>query len=624
MAAEQEVTIIIKAKDMTSEEMIKIKKRIEGAAKETGKKAGGMVTEQTGKALSQLNEKTEKGRQLLTTFGGAMGGVAGQAVYYGGTLCLDKATEVATMAGHKKIKDININDTVLAYDSKAKVFHPAKVTAVIDCGMKDVISLYDKAGTRVVTCTMDHRWQTPDGLMTLKEMEGDPITITTSTGDVELFIDPVTARREHCFDISIDTPDHLYMLASGLVTHNSYVVGRFKTWELGLMAVVAALAMVGSALYSHSQIKLKKSAEATAKYKKETDKLVKSAQDLYKAQKDLYEGIDRKGAMQRDLEFNKFWLENRLENVKALKEAEMQSIGDVAWNQDALRKKVDSRWNKQIRTIEANLKATARSAAKVLDAIGLEKKTKDRDAAAKQYWQLSAWEQIGHDVQAVARDTWDRLGKDAEKFSAKYWSDREKFYDGLAPAVNKALEKEHRVKAYWEDRMAAYSLQKYEQAARDKSDAQAAVISNSVEMFANLGSLMAQSEEQHNAVRIAAIIAHASIKIYDEMAAGFAALGNFNPWGAAMHFTSAGLYGTLAATNIATGGGGAGGGAVTGSAAMAGLPGPGSAERSTEPEKREYKFVINLGGREAGRAIFEALESHKDNTNPGRRDGKMS
>uniref|UniRef100_A0A6M3XRL3 Uncharacterized protein n=1 Tax=viral metagenome TaxID=1070528 RepID=A0A6M3XRL3_9ZZZZ len=47
---------------------------------------GGMLGDKASRAMSGFNEKTEKGRQLLTAFGGAIGGAAGQAVYYGGTL----------------------------------------------------------------------------------------------------------------------------------------------------------------------------------------------------------------------------------------------------------------------------------------------------------------------------------------------------------------------------------------------------------------------------------------------------------------------------------------------------------------------------------------------------------
>jgi len=53
-------------------------------------------------AMRAFNEKTEKGRQMLTAFGGVMGGAAGQAVYYGGTLsyilAMFKPWEAALMA----------------------------------------------------------------------------------------------------------------------------------------------------------------------------------------------------------------------------------------------------------------------------------------------------------------------------------------------------------------------------------------------------------------------------------------------------------------------------------------------------------------------------------------------
>jgi len=52
----------------------------------TAKTGGTMVDQNMGRAMSQFNEKTEKGRQLMTAFGGTLGAVGGQATYYAGSV----------------------------------------------------------------------------------------------------------------------------------------------------------------------------------------------------------------------------------------------------------------------------------------------------------------------------------------------------------------------------------------------------------------------------------------------------------------------------------------------------------------------------------------------------------
>ncbi len=55
-------------------------------AKDKTKKLGDTLDKSANRRLSQFNEKSEKARQILTAMGGTMGGVAGQATYYAGTL----------------------------------------------------------------------------------------------------------------------------------------------------------------------------------------------------------------------------------------------------------------------------------------------------------------------------------------------------------------------------------------------------------------------------------------------------------------------------------------------------------------------------------------------------------
>jgi hypothetical protein len=60
--------------------------RLGNSAQRAQQQFDGLVGEGTGRKLTRLNEKTEKARQLMGAFGGAVGGAAGQVVYYGGTI----------------------------------------------------------------------------------------------------------------------------------------------------------------------------------------------------------------------------------------------------------------------------------------------------------------------------------------------------------------------------------------------------------------------------------------------------------------------------------------------------------------------------------------------------------
>ena len=67
--------------------------KVEQSTRKLANSVGTFVSDKAGKAMSQFNEKTEKGRQLINAFGTAVGGASGQlsgfaanAVYYSGTI----------------------------------------------------------------------------------------------------------------------------------------------------------------------------------------------------------------------------------------------------------------------------------------------------------------------------------------------------------------------------------------------------------------------------------------------------------------------------------------------------------------------------------------------------------
>ncbi len=64
------------------------------------------------------------------------------------------------------------------------------------------------------------------------------------------------------------------------------------------------------------------------------------------------------------------------------------------------------------------------------------------------------------------------------------------------------------------------------------------------------------AEQSKSASTLMALKQLSVIKAVEQTAAGFADLGSFNFWGAAQHFASAALYGTIAGTQIAAAAGG--------------------------------------------------------------------
>jgi len=86
VAWDKNVDVNIRARDKTKKGVQQATRNLRSAAADVRRSTSTMVSEQAGRSLSQFNEKTEKGRQLLVAFGGAVGGAAGNVVYYAGTL----------------------------------------------------------------------------------------------------------------------------------------------------------------------------------------------------------------------------------------------------------------------------------------------------------------------------------------------------------------------------------------------------------------------------------------------------------------------------------------------------------------------------------------------------------
>lgn len=119
------------------------------------------------------------------------------------TKCLDKDTLVRMGdLSVKKISDIKVGDYVLGADRQGHTF-PVKVLNVFDQGEQDCyVFEFDKGS---VVCTKNHKFL-HEGNVTKAE---DILAPVKSLGTIR------------CYDIEVDHPDHLFVLANGLITSNS-------------------------------------------------------------------------------------------------------------------------------------------------------------------------------------------------------------------------------------------------------------------------------------------------------------------------------------------------------------------------------------------------------------------
>lgn len=154
-------------------------------------------------------------------------------------LCLAETTPVIMGDGEiKLLKSIQIGDTVIASDRRGEQ-SKVKVVAIHDQGMQyvhnftieafadyetdDPASLIpqDYSTELNVVCTGDHKMLCADGeIRTMQECIDKHHLLYTLYG--KGVISAISSAMEvHCMDIEIDHPDHLFVLATGLITSNS-------------------------------------------------------------------------------------------------------------------------------------------------------------------------------------------------------------------------------------------------------------------------------------------------------------------------------------------------------------------------------------------------------------------
>ena len=138
-------------------------------------------------------------------------------------LCLAEDTMVRMADGSaKKIKDIAPGDAVAGAGKDASLF-PAQVLTLFDQGEKDCFTYTFAVGDdeMEITATEDHKMLAEGAVLPLRDIEKGNIAVADLLGRKATLKGKKEAGRVHCFDIEVDHPDHLFVLANGLITSNS-------------------------------------------------------------------------------------------------------------------------------------------------------------------------------------------------------------------------------------------------------------------------------------------------------------------------------------------------------------------------------------------------------------------
>lgn len=143
-----------------------------------------------------------------------------------GNRCLAEGTLVATPEGPRPIETLKIGDMV--YN---RYKQPTRVIGVYDNGEAPTVSLRNR-GKEYLRCTPDHEilCNTTDGqrICGVYEIDTDVVPVVDEHSSQFELACPEIAR---VFDITVDDPEHLYLLANGLCVANcgKSIAGAFET-----------------------------------------------------------------------------------------------------------------------------------------------------------------------------------------------------------------------------------------------------------------------------------------------------------------------------------------------------------------------------------------------------------
>jgi hypothetical protein len=195
----------------------------------------------TSSALCQLCVGIRgKGLSELNSFIGVVAGTsAAEPVAQGALNCLAEGTLVR-MADYsiKAIQDIKVGDMVLGSDNAGQT-SPVKVLRLFNQGLQPVnkyifidnkdkvIELYATENHKILCETLECSNVLTE--MPLKDIDETIDVVTTNDYWVVLYNKPEYLGLIQCWDIEVDSKDALFVLANGLIVHNSKHKGGSAT-----------------------------------------------------------------------------------------------------------------------------------------------------------------------------------------------------------------------------------------------------------------------------------------------------------------------------------------------------------------------------------------------------------
>ena len=148
--------------------------------------------------------------------------------------CIEEGTPVAMEDGTwKSIEEIEVGDRVKTADVDGNV-HVSAVTHVFDQGVQKVwdwIFHRHGVGSKTIPATNDHKVLLRDTKtkktlkLPLKKATRMHEIVTSCPEEHFSFYKKVRCREVHCYDIEVDCPSHLFILANGAVVSNSKHTG---------------------------------------------------------------------------------------------------------------------------------------------------------------------------------------------------------------------------------------------------------------------------------------------------------------------------------------------------------------------------------------------------------------